>query len=129
MIIIWSTSPSNFIFFNNLHNFKEFFQFLIKIFISNQLRLNYKFIGFVQALFYIFSLGQNRTLESFQLCLLVVVLIELSLLSQMSTFCRNLNHHWERRERKKESLKTILVIVFCNFQMFYYRSYSPQVKR
>ena len=71
---------------------------------------------------------KNLTLKSFQLCLFVIFLIEVTFLSQMSTFSRNFNHHWWSREQKKK-FQTILVIIFCNFTRFQYRSDSPQVKK
>ena len=54
-------------------------------------------------------------------------LIKVTFLSQMSTSSRNLNHHWKCREQK-ENFQIILVIIFCNFTIFQYRSDSPQVK-
>ena len=44
-------------------------------------------------------------------------LIELSFLSQMNTFYRNMNDHWKCREQK-ENFQTILVIIFWNFTVF-----------
>ena len=38
-------------------------------------------------------------------------LIEIMLLSQMNTFSRNFNHHWNCRD-KKENFETILAIIF-----------------
>ena len=70
---------------------------------------------------------KNLTLKSFQLFLLVVFFIEVTFLSQISPFSRNLNCHWKCREQK-ENFQTILMIIFWNFTIFYYRSDSPQVK-
>ena len=53
--------------------------------------------------------------------------MEVTFFSQMSTFSRNLNHHWQCR-KQKENFQTILVMTFQNFTMFQYRSDSPQVK-
>ena len=61
--------------------------------------------------------GPNLTLESFKLCLMVVFLIELTFLSQISSFSKNLNHQWKCR-KQKENFQAILVIVFWNFKAF-----------
>ena len=45
----------------------------------------------------------------------------------MSTFSRNLNHHWKCREQK-ENFQKILVIICWNFTIFEYKSDSPQAK-
>ena len=45
----------------------------------------------------------------------------------MSTFSRNWNHHWKFRE-EKENFQAVLVIIFWNFAIFYYKSDSPQIK-
>ena len=54
-------------------------------------------------------------------------LIRVTILMEMSTLSRNLNHHWKCQEQK-ENLHTILVIMFWKFTIFQYRSDSPQVK-
>ena len=46
----------------------------------------------------------------------------------MSTFSRNLNHHWKCRG-EKENLETFLVIIFLHCTIFWYRYDSPQVKQ
>ena len=56
-------------------------------------------------MFCTFGLGSNLTLESFQLCLLVV----LTVFSHMRNFFRKLNHRWKCTERK-DDFQTILVI-------------------
>ena len=61
--------------------------------------------------------SKNLTLESFQLCVLVVYLIELTFLSQISTISKNWNHHWNNTEQK-ENFQIILIIVFWNFTVF-----------
>ena len=43
--------------------------------------------------------------------------MEVTFLSEMSTFHQNLNHHWKRRVQK-EDFQTILVIILSNFTMF-----------
>ena len=45
----------------------------------------------------------------------------------MSNFSRNLYHRQECREQR-EIFQTILIIIFCNFAVFKYRSDSPQVQ-
>ena len=46
----------------------------------------------------------------------------------MIAFSRNLNSHWECREQSK-NFQSILVKIFWNSTMFWYRSDSPQEKR
>ena len=46
----------------------------------------------------------------------------------MSTFSKNLNHRLKCREQK-ENFQTTLVVMFCNFKVFSYKSDSQQVKR
>ena len=55
-------------------------------------------------------------------------MIELTILSQVSNFYRNLNLHQNCREQKKH-FQAILVIIFWNFIVFQYRSQLPQVKQ
>ena len=48
-----------------------------------------------------FDTGQELTLESFRLWLLVVFRLGGSFLSQNIALSRNLNHHWKCREEMK----------------------------
>ena len=56
------------------------------------------------------------------------LLIELTSLRQRITFSRNLNCHWECRNQSK-IFQSIVVKIFWNFTMFWYRSNLPQEKQ
>ena len=45
----------------------------------------------------------------------------------MSTFSKNLNHHWKCREQEENS-QAMLVLIFWNFTILQYKSDSPQVQ-
>ena len=75
-----------------------------------QSRSNSKFDGFVQALFFIFGLGQKFEFKKLSTLLIGIFLIQVTFLSQMSTFFRNMNHHWKCREEK--------FVIFWNFTIF-----------
>ena len=64
-----------------------------------------------------FTLGQKFDFKKLSTLLIGSVFIEVTFLSQMSTFSRKLHHHWNCREQKK-FFQTILVIVFWNFTIF-----------
>ena len=57
-----------------------------------------------------------------------VFLVELTLLSKMNSFSRNLNHPWKCRVQKG-TLQKILVKIFWNFAVFQCRFDLPQVKQ
>ena len=63
-----------------------------------------------------FDTGQELTLESFRLWLLVVFRLGGSFLSQNIALSRNLNHHWKCREQMK-SFQTILVVIIWTFSL------------
>ena len=70
----------------------------------------------VQALFCRFDLGQKLDFKNLSTLLVGSFLIEVTFSSQMSSFSRNLNHHWKCREQK-ENFQTNLVL-FWNFTIF-----------
>ena len=75
-----------------------------------------------------FDLGQKFDFKKLSTLLIGSFLIEITVLSQMSSFFQKFESSLECREQK-ENFQTILVIILWNFEIFYYRSDSPQVKQ